>query len=152
MRIEWGSLVRLDYDILLDSGKHLGSSDASGPIWIRVGDEDPLPALGVKLVGLQEGEERLIHLSPPEAFGDWDLNAVLALRDAPLASDPRLRDGMRVWIETRDGSGAFCRVYRIAEDRVALDFNHPIAGQPLTLFVRVLQVAPPGVRGRAPAR
>jgi FKBP-type peptidyl-prolyl cis-trans isomerase 2 len=30
---------------------------------------------------------------------------------------------------------------------VALDFNHPFAGQPLTLFVRVRRVLPPAQEG-----
>ena len=149
MRVEWGSLVRLEYDILLDSGEQLGSS-ADGPLWLRVGGPDGLPGLLERLVGLEEGDERLITLSPRAAFGDWDPDAILTLRDAPLAGDPQLQDGMRVWIETRDGSGAFCRVYRITEDQVAIDFNHPIAGQPLTVFVRVLEVIPPA-RSEVPA-
>ncbi len=50
---------------------------------------------------------------------------------------------MTVRVETQDGASAVGRVFRIAEDRVALDFNHPLAGQPLTLFVRVQNVAHP---------
>jgi FKBP-type peptidyl-prolyl cis-trans isomerase 2 len=29
----------------------------------------------------------------------------------------------------------------LEEDRLALDFNHPLAGQPVTLFVRVNTVS-----------
>jgi len=54
-----------------------------------------------------------------------------------------LEDGMTLRIETQDGASAICRVYRIAEEKVALDFNHPLAGQALTLFVRVNGVAHP---------
>ncbi len=149
MKVEWGSLVRLEYDVLLDSGEQFDSSEASGPLWIRVGDRDALPGLGEKLLGLEEGGERLIGLMPPEALGEWDPNAVLTMRDVPLAGGPRLEDGMIVRIETQDRVAAFCRVYRIAEDRVALDFNHLFAGQAFTLFVRVLQVVPPVRAGRA---
>ncbi len=152
MRVERGSFVWLDYDLLLDSGAQFDSSEERGPRWIRVGDGDVLPGLGEKLVGLQEGDEGLIRLTPAEAFGDWDPDAILIMRDSPRPGDPRLEDGMTVRVETNDGRSGICRAYRVSDERVALDFNHPIAGQPLTVFVRVRQVIPPIPGGAVAAR
>jgi len=143
MKVQPGSLVSLDYDVLLDSGEQIDSSAVNGPLRLRVGAWEALPGLGEKLVGLQPGDERLIRLSPSEGFGDWDLNAVLTVRKSWLMSDIPLEDGMLLRIETRDGASAVCRVYQVAEDRVALDFNHPYAGEFLTLFVRVVEILPP---------
>jgi peptidylprolyl isomerase len=143
MKVEWGSQVWLDYDAFLDSGKQFDSSDENGPLRIRVGEWKDLPGLGEKLVGLQAGDERLIRLAPAEAFGEWDLKAVLTMRESRLTGEVALEDGMLLRIETGTGLSAVCRVYRITEDRVALDFNHPLAGEPLTLFVRVREVVPP---------
>lgn len=142
MRVGWGSLVSLDYDMLLDSGEQIDSSAVNGPLRFRVGEWKALPGLGEKLLGLHEGDERLIRLSPSEAFGDWNPDVILTMRESKLLSgDVPLEDGMTLRIETRDGTSGVCRAYRVAEDRVALDFNHPLAGQPLTLFVRVKDVA-----------
>ncbi len=143
MRVEWGSLVSLDYEILLDSGEQVDSSRAYGPLRLRVGEWTALPGLGQKLVGLQPGDERLIRLAPREAFGDWDVNAVLMMRESRLVEGEPLEDGTTLQVETEDGASAVCRAYRVSEDRLALDFNHPLAGQPLTLFVRVTAVAQP---------
>ncbi|MBI2002041.1 MAG: FKBP-type peptidyl-prolyl cis-trans isomerase [candidate division NC10 bacterium] len=143
MRVEWGSLVWLDYDAFLDSGKQFDSSEVNGSLRLRVGEWQALPGLGEKLLGLQEGDERLIRLAPSEAFGEWDLEAVLTMRESRLAGEVPLEDGMLLQVETGSGLSAVCRVYRIAEDRVALDFNHPLAGEPLTLFIRVRKVVPP---------
>lgn len=143
MKIERGCLVWLDYDAFLDSGRQFDSSDASGSLRLRVGEWQALPGLGEKLVGLREGDEGLIRLTPAEAFGDWDPEAILTMRESRLVGDGPLEDGTTLRIETRTGLSAVCRVYRITEDRVALDFNHPLAGEPLTLFVRVRKVVPP---------
>ena len=143
MQVEWGSLVSLEYDALLDSGEEVDSSEKNRPLRLRVGEWKALPGLGGKLVGLHPGDERLIRLTPPEAFGEWCPDAILTLREFRLAGGPPLEDGMTLRIETRDGISAVCRAYRVSEDRVALDFNHPLAGQPLTLFVRVRAVANP---------
>jgi FKBP-type peptidyl-prolyl cis-trans isomerase SlpA len=140
MRVEWGSLVSLDYDILLDSGEQVDSSEVNGPLRLRVGEWRALPGLGEKLVGLHTGDERLIRLAPQEAFGDWDPNAILTMRKFKVTGDTQVEDGTTLKIETQDGTSAVCRAYRVSEDRLALDFNHPLAGQPLTLFVRVKDV------------
>ena len=143
MRVEWGSLVWLDYDAFLDSGKQFDASEVNGSLRLRVGEWQALPGLGEKLLGLQEGDERLIRLAPSEAFGEWDLEAVLTMRESRLAGEVPLEDGMLRQVETGSGLSAVCRVYRITEDRVALDFNHPLAGEPLTLYIRVRKVVPP---------
>ncbi len=143
MKVEWGSMVSLDYEVLLDSGEEIDSSEANGPLRLQVGKWNGLPGLGERLVGLHQGDERLIRLSPPEAYGEWDSGAVLTMSESRLVGDQPLEDGMTLRIETNDGASAICRVYRIPEARVALDFNHPLAGQPLTLFVRVKGVTQP---------
>ena len=139
-QVEFGSLVTLDYDILLNSGEEVDSSATNGRLQLRVGEWQGLPGLGPRLVGLEEGDERLIHLSPPEAFGEWNPDAIMTMRESRLAGDNSLEDGATIRVETSDGASAICRAYRIEEDRVALDFNHPLAGEPLILFVRVVDV------------
>jgi FKBP-type peptidyl-prolyl cis-trans isomerase SlpA len=99
--------------------------------------------LGERLLGLVEGDERLIRLSLVEAFGEWNLGVVLTMRELVFMGEDCLADGMTLRIETQSGESVVCRVFRINEKRVALDFNHPLAGQPLTLFVRVRRVLPP---------
>ena len=55
------------------------------------------------------------------------------------AGGPAL-DGTPLKIETQEGTSAVCRAYRVSEDRLALDFNQPLAGHALTLFARVTDV------------
>jgi FKBP-type peptidyl-prolyl cis-trans isomerase 2 len=138
--IEWGSTVSIEYDAFLDTGEQVDSSAATGPLTIRVGEWDVLPGLGRRLVGLSVGEERLIRLSPPEAFGEWDADALMTMREARLTGDERLADGTTLRVETANGLSAVCRVYRLSADRVTLDFNHPYAGQSVTLWVRIHDV------------
>ncbi|HEX9899928.1 MAG TPA: FKBP-type peptidyl-prolyl cis-trans isomerase [Candidatus Methylomirabilis sp.] len=143
MKVQPGSLVSLDYDVLLESGEQIDSSAVNGPLRIRVGEWEALPGLGEKLVGLQPGDERLIRLSPSEGFGDWDPNVVLTVEKSRILGDVPVENGTTLRFETRDGASAACRLYHIEEGRVALDFNHPLAGEPLTVFVRIRRVVPP---------
>jgi FKBP-type peptidyl-prolyl cis-trans isomerase 2 len=144
MKVERGSLVWLDYDAFLDSGRLVGSSAWSGSLRVLAGPPQTLSGLGKKLIGLHEGEERLICLEPAQAFGDWNPDAVVTIRESRLAADVPLEDGMWLEVEAAIGLKATCRVLRIAEDRVALDFNHPLAGEVLNFFVHVRKVVTPG--------
>ena len=99
MKVEWGSLVSLDYDALLDSGRQIDSSAVNGPLRLRIGEWQNLPGLASKLVGLEQGDERLIRLSPAEAFGEWDPNAILTMREARLSGDNPLEDGDAIRVE-----------------------------------------------------
>jgi peptidylprolyl isomerase len=134
-QVEWGSQVWLEYEAFLDSGRQIDV----GVLGIRVGHEETLPGLGPKLLGLREGDERLVRLAAEEAFGQWDLRAVLVIRKGTLSNAESLPDGATLEMEIPDGTQARCRVYHLPgeEERVSLDFNHPLAGEPLTLFVRV---------------
>lgn len=140
--VEWGTLVSIEYDAFLDTGEQVDSSTATGPLRIRLGEWDVLPGLGRHLVGLAVGDERLIRLAPAEAFGEWDVDALLTMREARLGGDERLADGATLRVEAAGGLRAVCRVYRLSPERVTLDFNHPFAGQPLTVWVRVQRVEP----------
>ncbi|MFB3816461.1 MAG: peptidylprolyl isomerase [Candidatus Methylomirabilales bacterium] len=138
--VAWGNLVSLDYDAFLDTGEQVDSSAITGRLTIRVGEWDVLPGLSRRLIGLTAGEERLIRLPPGEAFGEWDADALLTMREARLAGDERLTDGTVLRVETTTGLSAVCRVYRLSADRVTLDFNHPLAGQPVNVYVKVHEV------------
>jgi FKBP-type peptidyl-prolyl cis-trans isomerase 2 len=141
VKVERGSVVSRGYDVLLDSREQVDSSALNGPLRLPMGHWRALPGLGVKLIGLHPGDERLIRLNPAEAFGDWDPDAVLTMRQSRAVGDVPVQDGATLPVETRDGTSAVCRAYVLTEERLALGCNHPLAGQPVTLFVRVNAVA-----------
>jgi FKBP-type peptidyl-prolyl cis-trans isomerase SlyD len=82
-----------------------------------------------------------IRLEPEDAFGDYDENL---LRVEPRSRFPEtLEIGMR--FEGEPGSadeGRFFTVTDIAEDKVVLDANHPLAGMALKISCTVVAVRP----------
>lgn len=159
MRVDWGSTVWMDYEAFLDSGKQIDTSEASGPLRIQVGGWHDVLSWGEVLLGLRESDERLIRREPPDGFGTWDPALVVTIPRSLLMDDPSLEDGALVVVEGARGRDCVCRLYRFEDGSVALDFNHPFAGEPVTLFVRVRRVmAPPreavsesGAAARAPS-
>ena len=101
-------------------------------------------ALEQALEGRTEGELVRVHLEPEQAFGDYDPEL--------LRVEPRSRygAGIEVGMEVEDafdgGAPQLYLVTDVAESKVVLDANHPLAGMALEFTCRVLVVrdASPG--------
>jgi FKBP-type peptidyl-prolyl cis-trans isomerase SlyD len=101
-------------------------------------------ALERALEGKSEGDLVRVHLEPEEAFGDYDPGL--------LRVEPRGRygEGIEVGMEVEDAfDGEQPQLYLVtdvAENKVVLDANHPLAGMALEFTCRVLVVrdASPG--------
>lgn len=97
-----------------------------------------LEALERALEGRHAGESVRVHLEPEQAFGDYD---VKLLRVEPRA---RYGAGLAIGMQVEDAfGGAEPRLYAVtdlAEDKVVLDGNHPLAGMALWFTCQVLSV------------
>src|SRR5262249_12390391 len=82
-----------------------------------------------------------VRLEPEEAFGDYDENL---LRVEARAKFPEMLEvGMRFEGDPGgEDEGRFFIVTDIAEDKVVLDANHPLAGMALKLSCTVVGVRP----------
>jgi FKBP-type peptidyl-prolyl cis-trans isomerase SlyD len=97
-----------------------------------------LAALERALEGHRPGEAVKVHLEPEHAFGEYDAEL--------LRVEPRSRygDGLALGMEVEDAfDGADSRSYIVtdlADDKVVLDGNHPLAGMALNFSCKVISV------------
>jgi FKBP-type peptidyl-prolyl cis-trans isomerase SlyD len=95
-------------------------------------------ALEQALEGKSEGDLVRVHLEPEQAFGDYDPEL--------LRVEPRSRygEGIEAGMEVEDSfDGETPQLYLVtdvAENKVVLDANHPLAGMALEFTCRVLVV------------
>lgn len=95
-------------------------------------------ALEQALEGKAVGELVRIHLEPEQAFGDYDPEL--------MRVEPRSRygDGLEIGMEVEDrfddGEPQLYLVTDLADNKVVLDANHPLAGMALDFTCRVLVV------------
>jgi FKBP-type peptidyl-prolyl cis-trans isomerase SlyD len=126
MEVGRNTVVSLEIELADLWGNLIQRSDA--PVhYLHGGYDDIVPALERALEGKRCGEELALRLEPEEAFGEYDETL---LRVEPRANFPaELAVGMQ--FEGIPGSaqdGVIYAVTDIAEDRVVLDGNHPLAG------------------------
>jgi FKBP-type peptidyl-prolyl cis-trans isomerase SlpA len=116
------------------------------PATLSLGAGELSPAVEQRLIGLEEGVRTTFDIPAGEAFGprnpdmlQWVAKKLLAELGDPYE---QYVAGDVVQFPTPDGLGNYAgAVVQVADDgRVLFDFNHPLAGQPVTFEVHVIGV------------
>jgi FKBP-type peptidyl-prolyl cis-trans isomerase SlyD len=140
MEVARNTVVSLDVELTDLWGNLIQRS--AGPIhYLHGGYDDIVPALERELEGKRPGDKLTLRLEPEEAFGEYDEEL---LRVEPLAQfPPGLAVGMRFeGVPGGEQDGVIYSVTDIADDRVVLDGNHPLAGIALEFRCTVRGVRP----------
>jgi len=87
------------------------------------------------LEGKGPGESLLVQLEPEQAFGDYDADL---LRVEPLS---RYGEGVAVGMEIEEDATLYT-VTDVADGKVVLDANHPLAGMALRFSCVILSIRP----------
>jgi FKBP-type peptidyl-prolyl cis-trans isomerase SlpA len=139
------SHLTLHYRIsLARTGDDVISTFSDRPATLTLGLGQLAEPLERRLLGLREGEAARFELAPEEAFGPRNpalLQRVSrALLDAHGESGASYAPGDLLDFAAPDG-GRYAGVVKEVDDGGALlDFNHPLAGQPIRFEVRILGV------------
>ncbi|MEN9711853.1 MAG: hypothetical protein RLY90_114 [Pseudomonadota bacterium] len=96
-------------------------------------------------MGLAEGTRTVFEVPAGEAFGErnpdmlqWVSKELLREFGDP---DEQYNVGDVVQFPAPTGKGAFAgAIQQVSDDAVLFDFNHPLAGQPVTFEVQVIGV------------
>jgi len=119
---------------------------ADKPATLSLGSGELSPALEQRLLGLAEGVHTTFELAAGEAFGERNPDMVQWVSKNLLKEfgdpDEQYNVGDVVQFPTPDGHGTYAgAVMQVADDGAVLfDFNHPLAGQPVSLEVKVIGV------------
>ena len=143
--IQEGSFLTLHYRLAGPDGADVINTFADKPATLSLGAGQLAPAMERRLVGLPEGAREVFALGAGEAFGERNPALLQRVKRALLAelgdADGDYQPGDVVQFPTPDGSARYAGVVREAGPGWLLfDFNHPLAGQPVTFEVQVIGV------------
>ncbi len=146
-RVAAGSHVTLHYRIAvqLDGNEHeVVSTFDTRPATVQVGAGQFSDALERRLIGLEEGQDATFELPAGEAFGQRNGELVQTLSRATFDTnaDPGTQyvPGDVVEFQAPDGLRFSGVLKQHGDDRVVVDFNHPLAGLPVRFSVKVIGV------------
>ncbi len=142
--VQAGSFLTLHYRLAGPAGDIINTF-ADKPATLSLGTGELSPAMEARLIGLEEGAHETFQLPVGEAFGDrnaemqqWVAKTLLAKMGDP---DERYAVGDVVQFPTPDGTGSYAgAVIESNATAVRFDFNHPLAGQPVTFEVQLIGV------------
>lgn len=146
-RVQPGSFLTLHYRLAGPRGDIIDTFGGQ-PATLTLGNGELAPAVEQRLLGLEEGTRATFELPAGEAFGERNPGLVQWVSRKLLQGegDPaeQYEAGEVVQFATPDGqgryAGAVVEVRAGDEGAVLLDFNHPLAGQPVTFEVHVIGV------------
>lgn len=138
MQVGKNTVVSLNYELSDADGKLIEKTDA--PIeYLHGGYDGIFPLVEKALAGKSAGETCRVRLEPDNAFGEYDAGLVhLEPRD-------KFPDTIAVGMQfegrgVESGTTLVYTVTNIAEDKVVVDGNHPLAGKALDFICTVAAV------------
>lgn len=143
--VQPGSFLTLHYRLAGPAGDVINTF-ADKPATLSLGTGELSPAMEQRLLGLAEGTRTTFELSAGEAFGERnaDMQQWVARKLLSELGDPdeQYHVGDVVQFPTPDGQGSYAgAVMQVREDGAVLfDFNHPLAGQPVTFEVQLIGI------------
>lgn len=145
--VEPGSFLTLHYRMSGPDGVDIINTFGGKPATLSLGSGQLSPAIEQRLIGLPEGARTTFELPAGVAFGERnpDLLQTVARKLLNELGDPneQYQVGDVVQFPTPDGTGQYAGSVLQAGgvgDAVLFDFNHPLAGQPVTFEVSVIGV------------
>jgi FKBP-type peptidyl-prolyl cis-trans isomerase SlyD len=132
------SVVTLNYTVTDPDGAVI--DDGNQPlVYLHGGYDGLFLRLEEALHGKAIGDTLKIKLQPPDAFGDYD-EGLVAVEDADLFPE-NIAVGMAFERVSDDGEVIY-RITDIADGKVVVDGNHPLAGVALIFDMTVTEVRP----------
>jgi FKBP-type peptidyl-prolyl cis-trans isomerase SlpA len=143
--IQPGSFLTLHYRLAGPDGADWVNTFRDKPATLSLGTGELAPAMEQRLLGLAEGAHTTFTLPAGEAFGkrNGEMLQKVALSLLHRLGDPdaTYQVGDVVQFPTPNGAASYAGVVRqTGDDWLLFDFNHPLAGQPVTFEVQVIGV------------
>ncbi len=137
MKVAPDTVVTLSYDICNEAAEIIESSDISGPISFLAGRSGLIPGLDRRLEGMEAGTEATFEFPPEEAFGRREDGPTRELSRKEFPADAKVDVGSQFEAGVGTGQRVTLRVIDSTADTVTVRFIHPLAGQKITMSVRV---------------
>jgi FKBP-type peptidyl-prolyl cis-trans isomerase SlyD len=140
MKIDKNSFVTIDYLIQLGADETYPPDGKPEEISFCMGWGTMPPGLEEAMVGMDPNEQKVVHLDPEDAYGELDEELIMEVPRSDFAPEVELKPGLVFETENDEGHPVFFIVQEVNDDKVVIDFNHPLAGKALEVSFTVREV------------
>lgn len=138
--IQIGSEVTMHFTIKLTDNTVAETTKKGEPSRFVVTQESLNDPVESQLIGKKVGQKFRVELAPEEAYGEVsDANIHYFDRDQ-FSQDVEPKPGDIFGFERPDGEEIPGVISKVEENRISVDFNHPLAGKTLLVEIEILAV------------
>jgi hypothetical protein len=101
------------------------------------GQHQLLPALERAVTGMKTGDEKKVEISAEQGFGPYDARKTKTVPTSDLPAWTQEGDVLQ------DRAGQQATVTQLSDTSAVMDYNHPLAGKPLNMKIKILRVDNP---------
>jgi len=145
-----GDNVSVDYVGSFDNGTVFDTSIESeaigaglplrgsyAPLEFTVGAGQMISGFDAAVVGMKEGEEKMVHLTAAEAYGEKRGDLIVEVPRSNVPADAAVGSALQA------SNGMAGIVTALNDTTATLDFNSPMAGKPLNFKIIVRKITKP---------
>lgn len=136
-----GKKCRVHYRGTLNDGTQFDSSyDRGEPIEFICGAGQMIKGFDAAVADMEVGSEKDIHLTPEEAYGPHNPEAVFTVEIAKLPGSETLSAGDRAVLTNSAGQPIPVKVIEKTAETITFDANHEMAGKELNFHIQLVEV------------
>ena len=130
----------MHFSLTLSDGTEVLSTYQESPLEFTLGDGTMEPLLEYALLGLQAGDEQTLEVSGDEVYGPRDEARIHWLKRTDLPQDMALDESQVVAFSTPQGEELAGTILELKDDKLLVDFNHPLSGKTFQYRVSIISV------------
>ncbi len=132
--------VKINYVGRLEDNAVFDADYESEPFEFTIGKEMVIPGFENEVIGMQEGDKKVITIPPEEAFGPIKKDLIVVVKKSQIPSNIQPKVGMKLEAALEGDTKVEVLIKDVSENEVTLDSNHPLAGKQVTFEITLLQI------------
>ena len=138
---KFGDRVRVQYIGLLAGGGQLANPRRRAVLEFTVGSDEVIPGINEGVVGMSEGQEKRLSLSPQQAYGEVRPKLIKEVARHRIPAHLELFVGKRLTVTgSSSGRRRHVQVVEIRPNSVVLDANHRLAGKAVEVELQLISL------------
>ncbi len=135
-----GDTVKVNYTGKLQDGTVFDSSANRDPLQFALGQGQVISGFEEAVVGMAPGESKSVTIPSEQAYGPYQDELVIVVDEKQMPSDLSVEVGQQLQMRHSSGQAVPVMVTNVADSKVTLDANHPLAGKDLTFDLELVNI------------
>ncbi len=136
-----GKTCRTHYTGTFNDGTVFDSSYVRGePLEFICGAGMMIPGFDAAVANMEVGQTLQVHLTPSEAYGEADPDAIITVEIADVPGAEEVSVGDQVYLQNSYGQQRVVKVTAKDDKTITFDANHEMAGKELNFTIELVEV------------